>query len=613
MKNFHTSDADMHQTQLNTELENRIEENAQPKFVIRYLEACAGIGVLSLVLQIIAQRLGLTFICEAISEIDKYAIDAFQALNGAVHNLGDLSKVVWSKISASLVSITFPCQDVSNAGTKKGFEEGSDTRSSLIWTIRKMLSEMPIKPKIIFMENVGAILNKRNKPTFDKVVAYLESEGYFVHYHKINAKDYGIPQNRERVFIICTLGHDVIFTPPKPKPLKFTLAQILEKDVDDKYYLKSLREFFIKHSMESPYTLRVMNPSHCDIAYTVTTKSGSRISDNFIFEKDISTDKVVRVKETSLDKSGISLDDVNSTRIRKLTPREVMLLFGFNEEQIGKLSHLSDATIYKLMGNSIVIDALVEYLTAFFMAYMEQVLKIPVDNSKEVETPSCEPNVMPKCINEDLHGISCTNTKENLETILDNHSRLQKINNSRMNSELYEMYVGFHNSFEFTHKGALIKVVQQVIDYGDDVRYCITYFHNGKPRNHNISFIRGIYEDLCYEARARPNTFLSNTHLMRAKDYAKAIYDVIDLHTQMKNCYFYHAPTKAINRRIYEQQHSHTSTFFYDGHRYDIKQITLCSCKNVYYKMHIYQDGKALDKDIRFIEALRKKLCNYIE
>ena len=361
-----------HQT--NAFLDNKIVENGHPKVIIRYLETCTGYGTLSLAFRRIAKLLGIYFQCDAISEIDPKAIKAFHALNGEAKNLGDLTKVDWSKVSVSFISITFPCQHISNLGKRDGFDEDNDNDSSIIWQVKTMLTEMPHKPAFIFMENVAAILNKRNKPTLDKLIAYLESQGYFVHYHKVNAKDYGIPQNRERVFFICTLGHDVVFTPPTSKPLKFTLSEILEKDVDEKYYLKGLREYFIEHSMDSPYTFRVMNPSHCDVAYTVTTKSGSRISDNFIFEKDISTDKVIRVKKESLNKLNISLDDVKSTRIRKLTPREVMLLFGLNEEEISKLSHLSDATIYKLMGNSIVIDALVEYLTVFFKAYMEQVL-----------------------------------------------------------------------------------------------------------------------------------------------------------------------------------------------------------------------------------------------
>ena len=232
------------------------------------------------------------------------------------------------------------------------------------------------------MENVAAILNKRNKPTLDKLIAYLESQGYYVHFHKIDAADYGIPQHRERVFIICVLGHDVKFDAPAPMPLRFTLSEILEKDVDEKYYLKKLKNYFIEHSMESPYTFRVMNPSHCDVAYTITTRSGSRISDNFIFEEDISTDKVVRIKEKHLSKLGIPLDRVKATRIRKLTPTEVMRLFGLTEDEIAKLSHLPDTTIYQLMGNSIVVPALTEYLYAFFKAYMEQVLMIPVDDVK---------------------------------------------------------------------------------------------------------------------------------------------------------------------------------------------------------------------------------------
>lgn len=365
--NFQTKK--LHMEQVNKSLEKK----EYPKKVT-YFETCSGIGVTSLALRGVAKRFGLECECVGISEIDKMAIKAYNALHGETHNYGDLTKIDWSTIRCDVLSFTFPCTQISIASGKygSGFEENVNETSSIIWELKTILNTMPQKPKMIFMENVDAILNKRHRKTFDRLVSYLESEDYFVRYEKIDSAKHGIPQHRERVYILCTLGEDLDFPFPQEKPLEKRLCDILEKDVDEKYNLKRLKKFFIKHSMETPYCFRVHNPSHCEVAHTITTKSGSRISDNFVFEKDLSKDKYVHMKPKSLVEANISLEDVQNTNIRKLTPSEVMTLMGLEKEDQEKLKGLSDSAIYKLMGNAIVVPLLEDIFYEYFKALLNK-------------------------------------------------------------------------------------------------------------------------------------------------------------------------------------------------------------------------------------------------
>lgn len=365
--NIISFEKDLRPEQFNVLSTNRVKELIGK---ITYVETCAGIGVTALVLRRLAKELGIDFECVGFSEIDELAIRAYDVLNPGHPPLGDMTQIDWTKCTCDLLSLTFPCTDISVAGKSKGFEENVHTASSLVWELKNILNKMPEKPKIIFMENVAAILNKRHKPTFDKLINYLESEGYFVKYAKIDAARHGVPQHRERTYILCTYGEEINFSFPQEKTLDTKLCDILEKDVDKKYNLKGLKNYFIKHSMETPYTFRVHNPSHCDVAYTVTTRSGSRISDNYIIEKDLSNDKVIRIKPKNLEKAGLTIKDIEDTNIRKLTPTEVMTLFGLTKEEQDKLKDFSDTAIYKLMGNSIVIPVLEDIFREYFKAFL---------------------------------------------------------------------------------------------------------------------------------------------------------------------------------------------------------------------------------------------------
>ena len=340
---------------------------------ITYIETCAGLGATSLALKEVGEKLGIDFTCVAYSEIDKAAIRAYKELHGpTLVNLGDVTKVDWSKYQCDLLSFTFPCQNISIANRKgKGFEEGEDSSSSIIWSLRDVLSQMKQKPKVIFMENVAAILNKKHKPTLDKLITFLQSAGYHVDYKRLDAADYGVPQHRERVYILCTLGFDPCFTYPAPIPLETKLGDVLEKNPSSQFNLTpKAKAGFIKRGMrdENPYPIRVHNPNKCDKAFTISTRSGSRNYDNFVFEKNITDDAFIKVSQKGLAKAGVDLKAIEETNIRKLTPNECMVLMGLKKEEREKLKDFTPNEIYKLTGNSIVIPVLIGVFNEYFKA-----------------------------------------------------------------------------------------------------------------------------------------------------------------------------------------------------------------------------------------------------
>lgn len=343
----------------------------RPQFT--YIETCAGLGATSLALKEVGEKLGIDFTCVAYSEIDRVAIKAYKELHGPTWvNLGDVTKVDWSKYPCDLLSFTFPCQNISIANRKaKGFEEGEDSSSSIIWSLRDVLSQMKQKPKMIFMENVAAILNKKHKHTLDKLITFLQGEGYHVNFKRLDAVDYGVPQHRERVYILCTLGFDPCFTYPAPIPLETKLCDVLEKNPSPQFNLTpKAKAGFIKRGMrdENPYPIRVHNPSKCDKAFTISCRSGSRNYDNFILGEDLNQDKFFKVSQKGLAKAGVDIKDIENANIRKLTPNECMLLMGLKKEEREKLKDFTPSEIYKLTGNSIVVPVLEQVFYEYFKA-----------------------------------------------------------------------------------------------------------------------------------------------------------------------------------------------------------------------------------------------------
>ena len=189
------------------------------------------------------EKLGVDYELVGWSEIDKYAIKAHNLLFPQYkdRNYGDISKIDWSQVpDFDLFTYSSPCQDFSQAGMQRGGEEGSNTRSSLLWECRKAI--LAKKPKYLLLENVEALVSKKFINLFNKWIAELGEYGYTSYWQVLNAKNYGIPQSRNRVFLVSILRDDndkyPIYNFPKSFPLTIKLKDLLEKNVNKKYYLK---------------------------------------------------------------------------------------------------------------------------------------------------------------------------------------------------------------------------------------------------------------------------------------------------------------------------------------------------------------------------------------
>ena len=184
------------------------------------------------------------------SEIDENAIAAHNAIfpEDKSKNLGDISKIDWAKApDFDLFTYSFPCQDISAAGKQSGFEEGTGTRSSLLWECKKTIEAK--KPRYLMMENVKALASAKFLPFLRQWQRWLHGQGYENFTQVLNACDYEVPQNRERVFMISILRTDNNPYPsyyfPKKLKLEKRIKHILEQNVDESYYLsqKALEYF----------------------------------------------------------------------------------------------------------------------------------------------------------------------------------------------------------------------------------------------------------------------------------------------------------------------------------------------------------------------------------
>ena len=390
--------------------------------MIKIFEAFAGIGTQRMALK----RLGLDFEVIAISEIDKFAIKSYKAIHGEVNNLGDITKINTDDLpDFDLFTYSFPCQDISVAGQQKSLEKGSGTRSSLLWECEKIIKNK--KPKYLLMENVKNLVGKRHKNYFLKWLKILENYGYKNFWQVLNAKDYGIPQNRERVFCASILGNEE-FTFPEKQVLTTRLKDVLEDDVDKKFYLSKEQIDKITFSNFNTNVKRIQEKDYCDtlcardfkdpkcvkvkqigqyntstrinssryrvydiegIAPSLTTCGGgnlephikiknstkkgyleAKVGDGVDLSYPDSKTRRGRVQKglsqtlVCSDNRGVVTDDF---KIRKLTPLEYWRLMGIDDEDFYKAQKVnSNSQLYKQAGNAIVVDVLEEIFKNLF-------------------------------------------------------------------------------------------------------------------------------------------------------------------------------------------------------------------------------------------------------
>lgn len=208
---------------------------------IRLIELFAGVGSQAMALR----DLGAEFEHYRVVEFDKHAIASYNAIHGTDFPTMDITQIFGSDLAITdtdkycyILTYSFPCQDLSIAGKMQGMTKGSDTRSGLLWEVERLLKEVKELPQVLLMENVPQVISDANISDFHKWQKFLEDKGYTNYVDVLNAKDYGVAQNRERCFMVSLLGQ-WNYKFPQPVPLTKTMADYLEDEVDEKYYINS--------------------------------------------------------------------------------------------------------------------------------------------------------------------------------------------------------------------------------------------------------------------------------------------------------------------------------------------------------------------------------------
>lgn len=394
---------------------------------LRVFEAFAGYGSQAMALQRLHRDYPqFHYKVVGISEIDAYALKAYRAVHGeSVPNYGDITKINWigCRVNFDLFTYSFPCQDISVAGLQRGFNENSGTRSSLLWECYKAINIK--RPKYLLMENVKALVQKKFMPEFIRWQDALSALGYRNFWRVLNSKDYNVPQNRDRVFMVSVLdcNNTTPFSFPETRPLIRKLADIVEHDVPESYYLTDAQIVRIMehcHRKQNEGCGFKTNFQYLDgIAGTISTKYGQRETDTYLLEpkivgytrnckghivrlhlKDIAntihtftggghtTDQYIAEpkilqRHHGYFKGGVS--DIapcvkasayvynnyllENYRLRRLTPRECLRLMDVEDNDIDRMLNagLCKSRLYQLAGNSIVVECLYQIFRKMFV------------------------------------------------------------------------------------------------------------------------------------------------------------------------------------------------------------------------------------------------------
>ena len=214
-------------TKTHTEKKDFLFDHSKP---VRIVEYFAGLGTPRMALM----NLGIPH-TSVISEIDKHAIASYNAIHGDTPNLGDIRNVR-SVPECDILTAGFPCQSLSIAGKKEGMKKDSGTESSLGWEIIRTLENADVLPAVVKVENSDQFTSKRNVRDAESFINALAKLGYTISKKIINAKNYGSPQNRSRIYIVACLD-GTYYQFPDEIPLTTSLKDKLEENVASKYYL----------------------------------------------------------------------------------------------------------------------------------------------------------------------------------------------------------------------------------------------------------------------------------------------------------------------------------------------------------------------------------------
>lgn len=317
---------------------------------LKVAELFSGIGAFTKALT----NLKVDYELVGFSEIDEKAIKSYCAIHNVSEdlNLGDISKLDTETLpNMDLMTYSFPCQAVSKAGKLSGYSEGSGTTSSLLWEAMKVASVK--KPKYLIAENVPNLLSKRFRNDFEKWIDQLDELNYNSYYSILSSRDYGIAQNRERVFVLSIRKDaDTGFKFPEKQPLHTSLTHYLDIEVDESYYINKDLEDRLVVGQTDEYLL-IRNATKKGYAEAVH-------GDGIDFNYPTSETRRGRVQPqrahtlTTSNNLGVLLNG----RLRRFTSNEMWRLMGFTDEDYRKAKDqgIKEAALVKQAGNSIVVN-----------------------------------------------------------------------------------------------------------------------------------------------------------------------------------------------------------------------------------------------------------------
>lgn len=359
-------------------------------YPIKLIELFAGYGSQAMAMK----KLGVPFEHHYVCEFDKYAIASYNAVHGTDYPTIDIRDVKGEDLNITdtenksyVMFYSFPCTDLSLAGKQAGMSRDSGTRSGLLWEVERLLKECSELPQILIMENVPMIHSKKFTNDFEDWIKFLGSKGYESKWSDLNAKDFGVPQNRNRTFMVSILGkNDFVF--PQGFELLLRLKDMLENKVDEKYYLSDkmidyilatgTKDFYYKPELDCD----IAKPLTCSMHFVHRAGTDNYVTDTLLVKNntklgyleahegdginicarmEYQRGNVQDGMSQTIDTTGGNTRGVvdKEMRIRKLTPRECGRLMGVSEEDIDKMLAIqSNTQAYKQYGNSIVVDVL---------------------------------------------------------------------------------------------------------------------------------------------------------------------------------------------------------------------------------------------------------------